>query len=520
MTAAAAGPAADADERPAGWRGRWQSDWRVLAIACATVLAHLLVARRYGYAEDEMYFVDCSRHLAAGYVDMPPLMAWLAWLVGHTLGSSLPALRFLPAVAAGVLAWMAAALARALGGQRWAQGIAALAVALCPMLMMWAHMFTMNVFEPLLWTGVAWCVVRVIRTREPRWWLTVGVMVGVGLLNKYSILLLVVGLLVGLILSPSERRWLRSPWFWAGVGLALVIFSPNLLWLVRNDFPFLKHEHYARMKYGLGHGPVLFVLVQLVVMGPLLAPLWLGGLAWLFGQGGRRFRPLGWTFLALLGFLMATRGRDYYAMPPYPMLFAAGAVAWEGWLATSGRWLRVAYPIAVGVIGLVLMPVTLPVLPAMAYYHYLAGMGRLVPRVMHSSSEAKVPVYFLREIGWPEMVNHVATAYHALPEPQRENTAVLAADYQQAAAIDFYASQYGLPQAIGTEISYSTWGPRSYSGESVLVVGMTPEMARQWWGEVRPVGGGDSSAASSRDILLCTQSKASLQAMWPEMRIW
>jgi hypothetical protein len=495
-----------------------------LCIAVCTVIVHLLVARRYGYAEDEMYFVDCSHHLAAGYVDMPPLMAWLTWLVVHTLGTSLLALRFLPALAAGATAYVSAALARALGGQRWAQGMAALADVFCPMLMMWAHMFTMNVFEPLLWVAAAWCVVRIFSTEDPRWWLTVGALVGIGLLNKYSMGMFPAGLVLGLLLSPGQRRWLRSGWFWAGAGLALLIFLPNLLWMVRNDFPFLKHEHYARAKYGPGHGPVLFLLVQMIVMGPLLWPLWMGGLAWLFRRAGKQFRPLGWVCLAMLAVLMATRARDYYAMPPYPILFAAGSVAWEQWLAarsSSRQWVRLAYPVIVVLAGFPLMPVTLPVLDVAHYLGYLQGIGHLVPSAMRRSNETKVPVYFMREMGWPEMVSKVAEAYHALPPEQQGRTALLATSYQQSAAINFYAEQYGLPQTIGTEIAYSTWGPRDYTGDSVLLLGMRAEKARQWWDDVRPVGeSGDMSATGTSEILLCTHPKASLQAMWPQMQIW
>ncbi|MEY2529250.1 MAG: hypothetical protein QOJ05_1340, partial [Verrucomicrobiota bacterium] len=208
----------------------------VLALAAAKLVFHLLIANRYGIFRDELYYLACSEHLDAGYVDQPPLIAFIAWIARHLFGESLLGLRLLPALAGAATVWLTGKLSRELGGGVFAQVLAALAVFAAPIFLLMHHWLTMNAFEPLIWIACAWCIVRAIDRNEPRYWLWFGVLIGVGMENKYSTAFFAFAV-VGALLFTPQRRFLASRWIWLGALCSLLIFLPNLIWLVRHDFP-------------------------------------------------------------------------------------------------------------------------------------------------------------------------------------------------------------------------------------------------------------------------------------------
>jgi len=353
----------------------------VLYLAAAKLLLHLVTAGRYGIFRDELYYLACAEHLDWGYVDQPPAIALIAWLARHVFGSSLIGLRLLPAIAGAALVWLTGKLAREMGGGRFAQALAALATLAAAIYLLFHHWLTMNAFEPLIWMGAAWCVVRAIKPGSPAgqpggggstgsasYWLWFGVIIGVGLETKYSVIFFVFGTVAGLLLTP-HRRFLKSPWIWLGALAAIVIFLPNLLWLVKHDFPFLELMRNIRESgRDVARAPIAFIADQALIMNPILFPLWVGGLIWLFfgkqtavigkwGQGERvkgnqgkdgeeeqvngagvkanhtkdrgLYRIFGWAYVVMLVTFIVLKGKNYYLAPVYPILFAAGAIAFE-----------------------------------------------------------------------------------------------------------------------------------------------------------------------------------------------
>jgi len=319
----------------------------VLYLAAAKLLIHLSTSGRYGIFRDELYYLACAEHLDWGYVDQPPLIALIAWFARHVFGSSLIGLRLLPAIAGATLVWLTGTLARELGGGRFAQGMAALAVLIAPIFLVFGHWLTMNAFEPLIWLGAAWCVARAINTGRASFWLWFGVLIGLGLETKYSIVFFAFGIVMGLLLT-EHRRFLKNRWIWLGALAALLIFLPNLLWLVKHDFPFLELMRNIRHSgRDVARGPLAFIADQAFIVNPILFPLWCGGLLWLFFGGTRkwadplngptsrglkgrgRYRIFGWTYLVMLVTFIVLKGKNYYLAPAYPILFAAGAVAFE-----------------------------------------------------------------------------------------------------------------------------------------------------------------------------------------------
>ncbi|HWR51410.1 MAG TPA: glycosyltransferase family 39 protein, partial [Bryobacteraceae bacterium] len=213
--------------------------WVVLALAAIKLLVSLAVVNNYGYFRDELYYLACSEHLSWGYVDQPPLVAAITWLVRHTLGTSLFALRLLPTLAGTLTVLLAALLAREMRGGRIAQGIAALGTLLSTVYLGMDHLLTMNSFDVPLWMVCAWVVLRIVNTGNESLWLLFGAISGVTLLNKYGIGFFAVGIVAGLLLTPM-RRSLARPWIWLGGALACLIFLPNFLWQANRGFPFLE----------------------------------------------------------------------------------------------------------------------------------------------------------------------------------------------------------------------------------------------------------------------------------------
>src|ERR1041385_6940301 len=237
----------------------------VLYIAFANLAFHLLTATHYGIFRDEMYYFACSEHLAWGYVDQPPLIALIIWLTRHLLGSSLFALRLPAALAGAATVWLAGKLARELGGGRFAQTMAALGVLMVPIYMIFFHWITMNAFEPLIWLGCIWCVVRAINSGNQKYWFWFGMLAGVGFEAKYSIAFFLLGVLAGVIVT-SERRFLKSGWLWLGALAAFLIFLPNFISLIRHNFPFLELMHNIRTtSRDVVRGPLAFVLDQAAI---------------------------------------------------------------------------------------------------------------------------------------------------------------------------------------------------------------------------------------------------------------
>ncbi len=330
----------------------------ILGISAGKLLVHLCAGRSYGYFVDELYYLACSRHLDWGYVDQPPLIALVTWIARSLLGDSLPAIRFLPAVAGAAEVALTALIARELGGKRFAQSLAAIAALVAPGFLAADSLLSMNAFEPLFWMGCAYLFIRIVKTGNQKLWIWFGILSGVGLENKYSMLIFGAAIVLGLLLTP-QRRSLTSPWLWIAGAIAFLIFLPNLLWNIQHHFPFLELQANIRRSGRDVHlGPLAFFAQEILTMLPLTLPIWLAGL-WFcfFSKLGKPFRVLGWAWVFTAAVIVKLSPRIYYLYPAFPVLFAAGSVMWESWLDRPRlQWLKLAYPALMVGAGAVLSP--------------------------------------------------------------------------------------------------------------------------------------------------------------------
>jgi len=494
----------------------------VFAIAACKLLVHLYAGRHYGYFVDELYYLACSRHLDWGYVDQPPLIALITRVARALFGDSLPAIRFFPAVAGAMEVSLAAMISRELGGKRLAQSLAALAALVAPGILAADNLLSMNAFEPLFWMGCAWLLIRIIKTGDQRLWTWFGLLSGIGLENKYSMAMFGGGLVLGLLLTP-QRRMLASPWVWLAGALAFLLFLPNLLWNVEHHFPFLELQaNIRRSGRDVPLGPLAFFGQEILTMHPLTLPIWLAGLwFYFFSPAGKPFRALGWAWVFTAGVIVTISPRVYYLYPAFPVLFAAGSVLWESWLAGK-RWLQAGYPALMIATGALLSPLAIPVLPPETYIRYTKAM-RLQPPAIETSKLGPLPQIFADQFGWEEMTATVARVYQGLPPDIRVRTAIFGQNYGQAGAIDLFGPKYGLPPAISGFQNYFFWGPRHYTGESVIVMAGNQQDLEQRFASVQKVasvGHPNAMPYEHFDIFYCQGLQRPLQEIWPLVKRW
>ena len=502
-------------------------DRRLLfALSGVKLAIHGALSGRYGYFRDELYFLDCGRHLDWGYVDHAPMIGLVARLA-LMLGGSLHVLRLIPALAGALLVALAILLARELGGGRFAQGLAGLAVIAAPVYLGTDSLLSMNAFEPLFWMGCVWALVRILRGADPRLWLVFGALAGLGLMNKHSTVFFCVSVAVALLLVP-ERSALRSPWPWLGAGLALLVFLPNLIWQFRHDFATLEDlRNVARSGKNVRLGPLEFVLQQIVLLHPVLFPLWLGGLAWLFRGRGGRFRVLGFTYAVFFVLLLALKAKNYYLAPIYPMLFAAGAVglesALERWPATrASRWPRVAVLAVIVVAAAVVAPLALPLLSPERYVAYEKALGVTPPKT-EVGHRGPLPQIFGDQFGWPEMVAEVARIHRSLPPEERARTGIFANNYGEAGAIALFGPRHGLPRPISAHQSYFLWGPGDFEGDTLIVLQDDRESLETLCAAVEEAGAHFhpwGMAEENNPIFVCRGLKVTLRTLWPRLKKW
>jgi hypothetical protein len=496
----------------------------VLYFALARMALYCLAGPHYGYFRDELYYLACGEHPAWGYVDQPPLIAWVAWLLEQTIGTSLWVLRLLPALAGAGTIVLAGVLARQLGGQRWAISLASLAALMAPISLAFSHIFTMNAFDPLLWTGIACLVVHIAKTGREPLWIYVGALAGVTILNKYGIVFWLAGLMLGICLTPL-RESLRHRWFWMGVALAAAIALPNFLWQRQHQFPFLQLMHNIRMHgRDIALAPLAFLEAQAQMLGYAAALLVPAALLFFFSKKGRPFRALGWAYLVFLAEMMALHGKMYYLAPVYPMLFAAGAVWVEG--ATQRRlwvWVKPALAVAIAAIAGIYAPTILPILSVPNFLAYEHKLG-IEQQRFENQPQGVLPQLYADMFGWEEVAQRVAAYYRTLSPEEQRKTAIFANNYGDGGAIDFFGPRYGLPKAIGNHQNYWIWGPREYTGESLIVLGEGHERNMKEHCASYSIIGDTKNPLSRPDewkpIYHCRGYEWNLQEIWPRMKHW
>jgi hypothetical protein len=453
-----------------------------LGPAGGVLLVHLAFLPGYGVFRDELYYMACGRRPSWGYVDHPPVVGWIAWLVAQVAGESHLALRVVAALAVAATAWLAGRIAAALGGGPYAQALAGIATGLAPVILSLASVYSMNALDLLLWAVAFRILVAVLSGGSARLWLAFGAVAGFGLLNKISLLYLGFGLVVGLVVA---RRWdvFRSRFFWASGLLAFVVFLPHLLWQHAHDWPTLEFMANARQKKMAPLSPSGFLVETLLDTAPA-AWLYLLGAAWLvLARRARPWRPLGVAFLVVVAVLVTGGGKPYYLAAGYSLVMAAGATAAESWTAGRRRLRRPLLAVTV-VVAVALAPMGRAILPVEAYVRYAEALG-VKPATGERHALGRLPQFYADMHGWRSMAETVAGVVRSLPPEDRARACVAGQNYGEAGAIEYYARELDLPPVVSGHNSYWIWGPGSCTGDVLVVVGGSRERLDALFADVR-----------------------------------
>jgi len=445
---------------------------------------------RYGYFIDELYYLACARRLDFGYVDHPPLAPFLLRLHTALWGESIVSIRLLPALAGAVTVYLSGWLAAFFGGGRWAQSLAAITVILAPAFLVMFDFFSMNAFEILFWTAAVTVMLVMVRRHEPKLWIAFGVVAGLGLLNKHTMALIGGALVVGLLLSPA-RRLLLNHWLLLGGVVALVLFLPNVLWQIDNGWPSVEFYRNATLLKNIPSPPIATLANQVLFMNPVLFPVWAAGLIFLF-TGDERNRVAGFAYVILLGILVASQSsRPDRIAGLYPILLAAGAVWWEGFLSRRAAPLRWAF---VGIViagGLALAPLFQPWLPPAQLARFAGFVGIDTQMERGEGKRAELPQWLADRLGWEELVAQVAAVVENLPPDERRRTLISAPSYGHAGAIELLGRPYELPPVVSGHNTYHLWG-RELAGRladgPVIVVGSNRSDLESLFDDVQQVG--------------------------------
>lgn len=482
----------------------------LLLMALAIFLLHTLTNGQYGFHRDELLTYSNARHLEWGYVLYPPMTPFLARVELELFGTSLRGFRFFAALSQLLVLLLTGLAARELGGKREAQLLAALGTAIAGPALVAGWFLGYTTFDYLWWVVVAYFVIRLLKSDDPRWWVAVGAAIGMGMMTKYAMAFLALGVVGGVLLTPA-RRYLKSPWLWCGAAVALLIVLPNILWQFHHHFislEWLKSVHARDIGWGWTD---YFLPNQLwKCANPVTVPLWCAGLWYLFAvPGGKRFRVLGWMYAIPLLALFVARGRDYYLAPAYPMLLAAGAVWGEQWVTSlntrSALIVRRVTWRTLAIAGLIGAAVTLPVAPLNSGWWHVADQ-------MNGGN-------FNMQIGWPDLVGTVAQIRDSLPAQDRARLGILAGDEGETGAVNLYGPAYGLPRAISGMNSNWLRGYGDPPPQTVITLGLhrdTVERNFESCGLVGHVtnryGIENATIAGYAEVFVCHN----LRQPWPE----
>jgi hypothetical protein len=463
-----------------------------------------------------LYFIVCGRHPAFGYVDQPPLVPLFA-AASQSAGESLWLLRIGPVLfhCGAVLA--ACAVARLLGGGRGAQILAGLAVGGSPLLLGVSATLTTTALEPLTWTVVAYAALRAVLRDEPRWWIVAGLVAGLSLEAKYTLAFLLAALVVGLALAGPRTVFARRE-FWLGAVAASVLAMPSLVWQTLHGWPFLELLRAGAAGKNVVLPPAAWLVAQVLIVSPLLAPLWLAGIVQLVLRPRVRF--LGVAALLLFTAFIVLHAKDYYMAGIYPLLFAAGGVALERTVPSAA--IRNTYAVLAGAGTLAFAPLALPLLPEPIFVVYAAKLQRTL-HIGATASEhhraARLPQYFADMHGWRELADRVAVVERSLGPADRAGAAIFTQNYGEAAAIDVFGD-HALPVISGHN-NYYLWGPHG-SHPVLIVVGGTLRDTERGYRDVRQAQTVRSAYAMPYEndlpIFVARDPRVDIQTIWPKVR--
>lgn len=508
----------------------FQDNYILLYLALIKLVIHFISNGffNYGYFRDELYYLACSDHLAWGYVDQPPLSIFLLAISRLLFGDSIFALRLFPALAGAVTVFVTGLTVRQLGGGKFAQVLAAVAVIASSAFLSFNTFFSMNAFDILFWVLGFYFIILILKQEKKKKWLWLGLIIGLGLLNKISLIWFIAGFIMGLLLTPHRKKILTTgPWL-AALTVA-VLFLPHIIWQIINGFPTLEFIRNATTEKMAAVPFLQFIISQINMIHPVIFLLCLIGLLYfLLDKQGKQYRLFAWMYLVIFLLLMFSRtSRPGYLAPFYPILIAGGAKVFETFTTAKKwrRWLRSIYLTLIIVVGIIVTPLTLPVFPVETYIGYAKVLGE-EPSTAERKELGKLGQFYADMHGWEKLVKTIAGVYYTLSPGEKQKCTIFTNNYGEAGAIDFFGPQYHLPPAISGHNNYWLWGPGDRDIKVVIHLGgqngPSREALKNLYQEVKHAEIFTCEYCmpyeNNMEIFLCKEPKVSIKEIWPQVK--
>jgi hypothetical protein len=446
----------------------------IFFIAILNLIIYLITQTffAYGFFRDELYYLACANRIQLGYVDQPPLSIYLLAVWKSLFGDAMFVIRIVPAIISSATVFMIGLFTMRLGGGKTAIIISTITYMLTPIFLGMSTIYSMNVFDFFFWITSAYVFLRIIQNGYSKLWIVLGIVLGLGLLNKTSVLWLGAGIFAGMIFTPL-RKDLKTKYPYIAALIALLIFSPFIIWNLTHDLAHLEFmRNAASRKYG-GLTSISFILDQILILNPLTILIWLPGIIiYFFKKDFKQYRALGFIWLTTFAILIINiHSKGEYVAAAYQVLFAGGAVMLERWASVVNRgWLIYAVAVPVIIIALFLAPLARPLVPAKSFKDYSAMIG-----IDHPNNEGHqvedLPQFYADIFGWEELAKNVSTVYLTLPEEERKNTIVYCSNYGKAGAIEYYSKKYPLPKVVCPHNSYWYWWDEAGTPATIIIIG-------------------------------------------------
>ena len=446
----------------------------ILLLAFLTLILHLFsnAFANYGIFRDEFYYLACANRLDLGYVDQPPFSIYILAIIKFLFGDSLFIIRFLPAILHGTIVYLAGLMSLKMGGGKTSVIISCIAVALAPEILGNHTIYSMNSFDFLFWSLTAYILILIIQGEKKNLWILLGLVLGLGLLNKVGVLWLCFGVFIALLLTPS-RKYLKTFSPWLAFLIAFVIFIPFIIWNITHDFAHIEFiQNALKYKYS-GLTAMDFIVGQFMNLNPVASIVWLAGLYFFFfNKEGKKYMMIGILYLSVfLILLLNGHSKAGYLAPAYPMLFAGGGVLIERVSRLKNwRWFKYVVIILLFVSGIIFLPFALPVLPVETYISYSKKLGQ-DPSTAENKELGELPQFYADMFGWDDMAKNVSVVYKTLSENEKETTVVFCNNYGDAGAIEYYSKKYELPPVLCSHNNYWYWWDLNKKITTVIMIG-------------------------------------------------
>lgn len=446
----------------------------ILIFVLIKVGLNLLAIAHFGFHRDEFLHLVLADHLDWGYKEVPPFIALLAKITLTVFGNSVFAARIFPTICSGLIIWFTGQITVELGGKKFAVALACLAMIFSPGFAASGYLFQPVVFDQLWWVIAVWLLTKYSNTSSVKYLYLLGIIVGLGMLTKYTMAFFTFALILGIAISKQRKMLLNRHIIGAAI-VAIIIFLPNIIWQLNHHLPVITHMKTLQKQQLDYIKPSDFIAQELLVNGVALF-IWLTGLIFLlFSFRLHKFQFLAIAFVLIFTFLLVMNGKSYYLFGAYPMLFAAGAFGFERWLKTSGYVIRGLVIALFTVPNLLLFPMVLPVLPldqTLAFFRF-ADQNLSFTRFAVTWEDHKLHKTtqdYADMLGWDEMTAKVAKAWQSLTPEQQKHTQIFADNYGEAGAIHLLGKQYNLPEVISLASSFTLWAPDNLDGQYIIYV--------------------------------------------------